>query len=127
MKAVAIFAEMRDPIWMSTAYGWAGDVELRAGNLVEARRFHWECILGWQKFGTRISIAQELERFALIAQAQNQPTRAARLLGAGEALREGIGVPVFGDERHDIDSAVAGCTRKLMIRLSSHIGPMVAP
>jgi hypothetical protein len=80
---------------------------LRAGNLVDARRYHRECILGWQKFGARVYIAQELERFALIAQSQNQPARAARLLGAGEALREGIRVPAFGDERHDIDSAVA--------------------
>ena len=81
------------------AYCELGDIELRAGNLPEARRLHRQCILAFQEFGGRAYVAHELESFAFIAQADNQPARAARLLGAAEAVQERIGTSPFGVER----------------------------
>jgi hypothetical protein len=42
-----------------------------------------------------------LESFAFIAREQNMPARTARLLGAAEAVREGIGISVMGIHRLD--------------------------
>ncbi len=99
LKAVDVYRELRDPLALNQAYNDLGDIELRAGNLPEAQRLHRQCILASQEFGARAFVAHELESFAFIAQADNQPARAACLLGAAEAMQEGIGTSAFGVER----------------------------
>jgi hypothetical protein len=53
--------------------------------------------------GQRAFVAHELESFAFLAQAHNQPARAARLLGAAEAIQERIGTTAFGVLRLEIE------------------------
>lgn len=48
-----------------------------------------------------------LEAFAALAFAQKQASRTARLWGAAEALREGIGCPLLPSERVRYDILVA--------------------
>jgi non-specific serine/threonine protein kinase len=99
LTAAAVFQATGDPLVLHIAYIELGDTELCAGNLPEAERYHQQCILAFQQFSNRAFIAHGLESFAFIARARNQPARAARLLGAAEGLREGMGISVFGVER----------------------------
>jgi len=99
LAAVEVYQELRDPLLLNMSYHELGDIELRAGNLAEARRHLQNCILAWQEFGQQAFVAHELESFAYIARAQNEPLRAARLLGAAEAVLEGIGTSAVGVER----------------------------
>jgi predicted ATPase len=99
LSALAVAQELRDPSLMYIATFHLGDVELCAGNLMEAQQHHRQTILACQEFGQFALAAHELESFAYIAQAQNQPVRAARLLGAAEAVQKSIGTSAIGVER----------------------------
>ncbi len=107
LSAAAVFQDTGDPLVLHIAYIELGDTELCAGNLLEAERYHRQCILAFQQFGNRAFISHGLESFAFIAQARNQPERTARLLGAAEGLREGIGVSEFGVERLENEYKIA--------------------
>jgi predicted ATPase/class 3 adenylate cyclase len=99
LAALDIFQELRDPLLINAVYNQLGDIELCAGNLPEAQKYHRQCILAIKELGQRAYVAHELESFAFIAHAQNQPERAARLLGAAEGLRERLGITTLGVER----------------------------
>lgn len=58
------------------------------GDLAAALKFYRRTIRLWQDFGHRAAVAHQLECFAFIALAQDQLSRAAKLFGAAEALRE---------------------------------------
>ncbi|MGB8909232.1 MAG: tetratricopeptide repeat protein [Candidatus Cybelea sp.] len=58
------------------------------------------------------ALAKTLEDFAFTVAALDDPSRAARLLGAAQTLRNTIGLPIFPieRERHDAEvSAIRGC------------------
>ena len=56
-----------------------------------------------RELGERLGIAECLEGLATVAAGTGQPERAARLLGAAEALREAIGAPLPPVDRPDHD------------------------
>jgi predicted ATPase/DNA-binding CsgD family transcriptional regulator/tetratricopeptide (TPR) repeat protein len=64
------------------------------------------------KFGMRLGVATCLEALAEI-DAHRHPTRAARLFGAADALREAIGVPVAPADRGTYDGTVATVRTRL--------------
>jgi MalT-like TPR region len=99
LAALEVFQELRDPLLLNMSNHDLADVELRAGNLAEARKRLHNCILSWQGSGGQAFIAHELESLAYIERAQDQPERAARLLGAAEALQEGLGTTAAGVDR----------------------------
>jgi hypothetical protein len=51
-------------------------------------------------------VANQLECFAFIAVARGEGARAARLLGAAEAIREAAAAPMTAFEREEHDAAV---------------------
>ena len=65
-----------------------------------------ETLAGWHHLGRRGAIANQLECFAFIALARGDSSRAARLLGAAEAIREVGTAPMLPHERAEYDSAV---------------------
>jgi hypothetical protein len=73
----------------------------------QARKIYTETIRGWQDLGDRSAIAHQLECFALIAIIEEDPQRAARLLGAAESLRERIESQMREQERIDYDHSTA--------------------
>jgi non-specific serine/threonine protein kinase len=77
------------------------------GRAEQAEAAYRETILEWQRLGHRAAVAHQLESFAFIAQARDQPDRAARLLGAAEVLREVIDIPMTRFERQEYEQAVA--------------------
>ncbi len=66
-----------------------------------------ESLALFRELGEKLGVAQCLERLGGIA-ASAAPQRAARLLGAAEALREAIGVPLPTYDRADYDRAAEG-------------------
>lgn len=60
------------------------------GNFDQAIPAYQETIREWQRIGHRAAIAHQLECLAFIAKALEQVERAAKLLGAAEALRQRI-------------------------------------
>ncbi len=58
-----------------------------------------ETIRSWQHLGSRGAIANQLEGFGFLAVARGDASRAARLLGAAESLRERAGAVMLGPER----------------------------
>jgi predicted ATPase/class 3 adenylate cyclase len=61
------------------------------GKYVEAKQNYRETIKVFQDYGNRPAVAHQLECFAMIAVAEEEPQRAARLFGAAEAIREATG------------------------------------
>jgi tetratricopeptide (TPR) repeat protein len=98
-EALALFHQLGDRYRFNTAHSELAHIERRAGNLAEAQRLYRQSIIVWQEFGQRAAIAHQLECFAYLARVQHQCSRAARLFGAAEALREMIGAPMTSPER----------------------------
>jgi tetratricopeptide (TPR) repeat protein len=66
-----------------------------------------EALARHRRLGTRLGIAETLEALADLAGQLQEWERAARLLGAAEALREQIGAPIPPVERTAHDRATA--------------------
>lgn len=77
------------------------------GKHAEAEAMYRETIVEWKRLGHRAAVANQLECFAFIAKAKEQPERAAILLGAAEALREKINIQMTEMERVEYDREVA--------------------
>jgi hypothetical protein len=74
-------------------------IERQSGELDTAQKLYRDTILQWKDLGQRAAVAHQFECFGFIAQAQGQPNRAVRLLGAADRLREAIGAPMTDFER----------------------------
>jgi tetratricopeptide (TPR) repeat protein len=61
----------------------------------------------WQDFGHRAAVAHELECFGYIASAQEKGHRAAKLLGAAEAIRRAINSTLNGIELVEYEKEIA--------------------
>jgi len=70
------------------------------GNYTEAKKTYRETIKVFQDYGNRPAVAHQLECFAMIAVAEEEPQRAAKLFAAAEAIRE-----VTGHKRTDEEEA----------------------
>ena len=66
---------------------------------MEARKIYKSTLKGWQDIGNRGAIANQLECFAFLAIKEEDPQRAARLLGAGESIREKAQAPMTDSEQ----------------------------
>ncbi len=81
-----------------------GDAAFQKGD-VRLAEFHYKegLALYWER-GIAYFIARGLERLAHVAAVRKQPERAARLLGAAEALRESRGIGIYPYERQEYES-----------------------
>ena len=89
----------------------------RAGRQDEAEDHYRQTILGWFHEGQRGAVANQLESFGFIAILRGQWARAARILGAAEALRAAADAVMFPHERQEYDEAL-GRLRSLADRPS---------
>lgn len=83
-----------------------GFVLLRLGEVRRARECFTESLQARLAAGERRGVAIALGNFAHLAQAEQRPERAARLLGAAEAIREAIGAPLQPRARQGHDQLV---------------------
>jgi tetratricopeptide (TPR) repeat protein len=77
------------------------------GNFERALPQYRETVVEWKRLGHRAAVANQFECFAFIAKAQEQPERAAILLGAAEALRELINIDMSPMEQIEYKREVA--------------------
>ncbi len=84
-----------------------GHIARQVGDFAKALEIYRGTILRWQELGSRAAIANQLECFGFISLAQNQPCRAARLLGSAEALRQKISTAMTNWEHSEYDQAAA--------------------
>ena len=78
----------------------------RSGDTEAADAEYRKTIRGWQRTGNRGAVANQLESLAFTAIASGDASRAARLLGAAEALREAAADAMTPDERVEYDAEV---------------------
>ncbi|HEX4086437.1 MAG TPA: adenylate/guanylate cyclase domain-containing protein [Chthoniobacteraceae bacterium] len=90
--SLACFRELGDA-WFCGIVQWGiGVIATWLGDFEKARASFRECLKGSWSFGNRWALAYPLEAFAALAVAEGHFPRAARLLGAAEALRAEFGV-----------------------------------
>jgi tetratricopeptide (TPR) repeat protein len=102
-QAEAKYREIDDRRFELVARSDRGHAMRRGGALDEAEAVYRETIRGWQHVGSRGAIANQLESFGFIALARGDFPRAARLMGAAEALRERAGASMLYIERVEYD------------------------
>lgn len=76
------------------------------GNLDEALGIYREIIPGWKEVGHRAALTHELECIAYILSRKEEPERAARLLGAANAIRRLIDTPRTSFEEKEYESEI---------------------
>ena len=102
-----VFIEFGDKHRINMIQSELAHIEREQGQFKQAIPMYRETILEWQRLGHRAAIAHQLECFAFIAKAQEQPERAAKLFGAAEALREKINIAMTPQERIQYDREIA--------------------
>jgi len=106
-EAIARFAELGDERFALATRSELAHAYRRDGRLEEAMAAYAETIPGWIRLGNRGAIANQLENVAFLAIEQGHVNRAARLLGAAEALREAAASPMTLNEEPEYRDWVA--------------------
>ena len=105
-RAIAGYAALGDRQLELVARSDLGHALRMAGELEEAEGIYRKTLHDWLHAGNRGAIANQLESFALIAEARADWKRAAHLLAAAEALREVSSSPMLPYERDFYDAGV---------------------
>jgi predicted ATPase/class 3 adenylate cyclase len=103
---IPFFTELKDRHRLAMVHSELAHLERRQGHFVQAKPLYHETLLEWQRLGHRAAVAHELECLAIIAKAQEEDQRAARLFGAAEILRENINIPMMPTERPEYEREV---------------------
>ena len=106
-QAADLFEDVRDFGLAMTARSEAGHMKRKMGDWVGAEQVYRKTILAYQEQGHIPAVAHQLECMGFIALHQGQYSRAARILGAAQALRASIQVNRFPQEQIEFDEALA--------------------
>jgi tetratricopeptide (TPR) repeat protein len=106
-ESLALLRRVGDRLFVAIALDDLGQVAQDQRRYDQARSIHAESLELCRELGSQRSIALCLEKLAGVAGAQGQPERAARLLGAAEALRQASQAPMGAPDRADYEHFVA--------------------
>ncbi|HET7472008.1 MAG TPA: AAA family ATPase [Candidatus Limnocylindrales bacterium] len=106
-NATARFAEIGDERLGLAARSDLGHALRRGGRFDEAMAIYRETIGGWIHLGHRAAVANQLENIAFLAIEAGRLERAARLLGAAEAIRTAVDAPMALEEGPEYERYVA--------------------
>ncbi len=84
-----------------------GATAYKRGNYASAIERYHEALDLLEFMPSKAVLAKTLEDIAAVTAAVQDPLRGARLLGAADAMRRAIGLPLFAVERADYDETVA--------------------
>jgi predicted ATPase/class 3 adenylate cyclase len=101
-----IFKRVRNRNFQLIMRSELGHIARHTGDFSQAKKIYRETIKGWQDAGNRAAIAHQMECFAYIAVAEEEPQRAIKLLSAAEALRERANSPMTDNECLDYEQAI---------------------
>jgi len=113
-EALKIFRHLRQKSFEPILLSELGHVARTTGKTAEAKELYLQSLRHFQDQGNRPAIAHELECFAFLAIADEEPQRAANLFGAAEALRERIKASMQHLERVEYDHALIRLRTMLM-------------
>lgn len=106
-RSLPLLREMGDKWSTARAVAGLGRVAWQQGDITAARAYYRENILTLRDLGSRWELVYALEGFAWLALYDNNPHRAARLLGASDSLREATGHVLFPVARPCYEECVA--------------------
>jgi predicted ATPase/Tfp pilus assembly protein PilF len=106
-EAIAIHRAHHDHQGAANAYATLGRALERLGDLPAARQTQVEALRLRAEAGERRVVAVSLTSLARLDYRESQPTRAATLLGAAEAIRQAIGSAVSLPSRPEYEQLVA--------------------
>jgi predicted ATPase/DNA-binding CsgD family transcriptional regulator len=92
-----------------------GTLALMEGNIDAAAEHYAECLRLATEIGAQVTVARAIETAAIVSHARADLVMAARLLGAGEALREAIRSPQVPTESAPCQPAITAA--------QTHLGP----
>jgi predicted ATPase/class 3 adenylate cyclase len=90
-ECLAVARSMGDRFHIARSTAFLGAVALQQGEWKQAGVLYREALTRFQEAADKRAIAGSLSGLAVLSAAQKQPQRAARLFGAAEVLREGVG------------------------------------
>ena len=99
--------------FLNVARSNLGHLLRRQGRYREALDLYHVAIREWNDLGGRAAVANMLENYAFIARAESHPQRAARLLGAAEAVRDTTHADMTPWERTEYEGEVAALRDRL--------------
>jgi hypothetical protein len=102
-----LFLEMKDEHRANMIHSELAHMDRYEGKLQQALDTYRKTIVVWQKLGHRAAVAHQLECFAYLAKAQEEPEHALLLLGAAESLRERINIHMQPHEHDEYDREVS--------------------
>src|SRR5205807_3394915 len=111
-KSLALYREMGDRQRIGQSLSALAKVMVVQGDYTTARALYEESLV-LARVGQKLNIASGLEGLASMVALQGEPTWAARLWGAADALRNAMGAPMATVERPDYEQAVATARLKL--------------
>jgi predicted ATPase/class 3 adenylate cyclase len=106
-ESIDVYGAQGNSFFANVARSDSGHVYRNMGDLDKAIEIYTETILIWQDLGHRGAVANQLECFGFIAVEVGQWERAAKLLGAAEALREAADTPMLIYEQKEYDQYLA--------------------
>lgn len=106
-EGVHVFKHIQNWSFQLVLTSELGHIARRTGDISDAKRIYRETLRDWQNLGNRGAIANQLECFAFLAMAEEEPERAAKLLGAAELLREKAQSPMTDFEKAEYEHFIA--------------------
>ena len=105
-EAISLFGQRDDRHGLHFCLITLARIAQRRGDIARVTGLAREILLLGRELGTRNALASVLESLAWTARMRGHSIRAARLLGAAEALREAVGVRPSAAERADYETEV---------------------
>jgi predicted ATPase/class 3 adenylate cyclase len=102
-ESINFYESQGNKFFANIARSDSGHAFRNRGDLDKSIEIYTETILIWQDLGHRGAVANQLECFAFIAVEVGQWERAAKLMGAAEALREAADTPMLIHEQREYD------------------------
>ncbi len=112
-QSLALRRQLNDKVGIARSLNHIGAAAFRQGDYTRCRQCLLEGLALQRTLGDKKGTADCLELLAWSEAIQGLASRAARLFGAAEALREQIGIPLQPIERDDYERAVGAARTQL--------------
>jgi predicted ATPase/class 3 adenylate cyclase len=106
-EATRLLAPLKSNVFITGMRSELAHILRRRGEWAEAQAIYLETIPRWLELGHQAAVAHEFECLAALSLALGQPERAARLLGAAQALRLRLNSEMAPDERPEYEAVLA--------------------